>query len=192
MLVVFGGSFNPPTIAHYQIAKHVNQQLACEQFFFLPVGNQYPKKGLVDSVHRIRMLNLVCQQLEATAVCQLETNCERVLTTFDTLKLLQKQYLNQEIAFVIGADNLKQLKTWTEFEKLVKAFKLIVFKRNDLDVEAMIQTEFANLQHQFIILESFGQMNVSSSLYRESLANEHLVLPEVSVYVKTHKLYGRY
>ena len=42
MIVVFGGSFNPPTIAHHQIAKHILKQTECEQFFFLPVGDQYP------------------------------------------------------------------------------------------------------------------------------------------------------
>ncbi len=29
MIVVFGGSFNPPTIAHYQIAKHILKQTDC-------------------------------------------------------------------------------------------------------------------------------------------------------------------
>jgi len=191
LLVVFGGSFNPPTIAHYQIAKYVKNQLFCKQFFFLPVGNQYPKKNLVDSVHRVKMLNLVCQHLDDTAVCQLETHCKQVLTTFETLTLLKKQYPNEEIAFVLGADNLKQLKSWIQFEKLITNFKLIVFKRNDLDVEEIIQTEFLKQKQQFIILESFGEMNVSSSLYRENLTNEHLVLPEISAYVKAHKLYGR-
>lgn len=191
MLIVFGGSFNPPTIAHYEIAKHILNTLACEEFFFLPVGNQYPKAHLIEAEHRINMLELVCGHLEKASVCSLEVNASKVLTSFETLSLLQKQYPEKEIGFVIGADNLEDLPNWVQVDDLMCHFKLIVFRRDDIKVDEIIQTLFHAYQDRFIVLDSFGKMDVSSTQYRNDLANHELVLKEVDDYVKMHHLYGR-
>ena len=191
MLIVFGGSFNPPTIAHYEIAEYLSEQTFCEQFIFLPVGNQYPKKGLVESFHRVKMLNLICKQLQKCNVSELETNHEKMLTTYESLTILKDKYAFNEIAFVLGADNLTKLNSWSLFKNLIKEFKIIVFRRNDIDIDEIVQKEFYEFQDRFIILDSFGEMNVSSSLYRDNDENEHLVLESVSQYIKKNHLYGR-
>ena len=191
MIVVFGGSFNPPTIAHHQIAKHILKQTDCEQFFFLPVGDQYPKKGLISSHHRVNMLNLVCKQLPHASVSKIEVEADRVLTSFETLSIMKKQYPTQDIAFVIGADNLKDLPSWVQYEQLIQQFKIIVFRRDDIDVDQIIKTQFGLYHDRFIVLNSFGKMDVSSTMYRENLNRSDLVLACVDQYVKEHQLYGR-
>lgn len=191
MLVVFGGSFNPPTIAHYQIASHILKQLDCEQFFFLPVGDQYPKKGLISSFHRVKMLNLICHHLNKADVLTLEVEAERVLTSFESLTRLQQRYPHQEIAFVIGADNLEDLPHWVQYEQLIEHFKLIIFRRDDIKVDEIIENQFKQYEHRFIVLDSFGKMDVSSTKYRENLDCSDLVLECVDSYVKQHQLYGR-
>lgn len=191
MLVVFGGSFNPPTIAHYHIASHILKQLDCEQFFFLPVGDQYPKKGLISSFHRVKMLNLVCHHLKTADVLTLEVEANRVLTSFESLSLLKKRYPNKEISFVIGADNLEDLPNWVQYEQLIEHFKLVVFRRDDIKVDEIIETQFKKYEHRFIVLDSFGKMNVSSTQYRENLDRSDLVLECVDDYVRQHQLYGR-
>ena len=191
MIVVFGGSFNPPTIAHHQIAKHILKQTDCEQFFFLPVGDQYPKKGLISSHHRVNMLNLVCEQLPRASVSMIEVEADRVLTSFETLSIMKKQYPTQDIAFVIGADNLKDLPNWVQYEQLIQQFKIIVFRRDDIDVDQSIKTQFGLYHDRFIVLNSFGKMDVSSTMYRENLNRSDLVLACVDQYVKEQQLYGR-
>ena len=44
----FGGSFNPPTYAHINIAKASIEKLGLDKFFFVPVGNLYNKPDLID------------------------------------------------------------------------------------------------------------------------------------------------
>lgn len=191
MIVIFGGSFNPPTIAHYQIAKHILTQLDCQHFFFLPVGDYYPKKGLISSVHRVAMLKLMCQELKRASVSTIEVEANHVLTTFETLTQLQMKFPQETLAFVIGADNLEDLPNWVEYDKLIQNFKLIVFRRADINVDAIIKTQFKAFQNQFIILDSFEKMDVSSTKYRENLDCSDLVLASVNQYVKKHQLYGR-
>ncbi len=191
MIVVFGGSFNPPTIAHYEIAKHILRQIDCDQFFFLPVGDQYPKKGLIASSHRVTMLQLVCEQLERASVSTIEIEANHVLTSFETLTLLKENNPTEEIAFVIGADNLEDLPNWAQYEQLIRNFKLIVFRRDDIDVDGIIARQFNRYKNQFIVLDSFGKMDVSSTQYRENLDRSNLVLECVDQYVKQHQLYRR-
>lgn len=191
MIVIFGGSFNPPTIAHYQIAKHILTQLNCQHFFFLPVGDYYPKKGLISSVHRVAMLKLMCHELKRASVSTIEVEANHVLTTFETLTQLQMKFPQETLAFVIGADNLEDLPNWVEYDKLIQNFKLIVFRRADINVDAIIKTQFKAFQNQFIILDSFEKMDVSSTKYRENLDCSDLVLDSVNQYVKKHQLYGR-
>ena len=191
MIVVFGGSFNPPTIAHYEIAKHILRQIDCDQFFFLPVGDQYPKKGLIASSHRVTMLQLVCEQLERASVSTIEVEANHVLTSFETLTLLKENNPTEEIAFVIGADNLEDLPNWAQYEQLIRNFKLIVFRRDDIDVDGIIARQFNRYKNQFIVLDSFGKMDVSSTQYRENLDRSNLVLECVDQYVKQHQLYRR-
>lgn len=191
MLVVFGGSFNPPTIAHFSIAKHVIQTLGCDRFFFLPVGNQYPKKDLIPAHFRVEMLNLVCQQLKKASVCLIEVEADRVLTSFETLSILKKRYPDETIGFVIGADNLKDLPNWAQVDELIRFFKIIVFRRDDIPVDELIKTLFQEHKNQFIVLDSFDEMNVSSTQYRQDLSNHQIVLKEVDAYVHKHQLYGR-
>ena len=54
----FGGSFNPPTIAHKTLAIKAAEKLNLDKVFFVPVGDGYKKDGLIDEKHRFKMLQL--------------------------------------------------------------------------------------------------------------------------------------
>ena len=191
MIVVFGGSFNPPTIAHYEIAMHILKQNFCKKFYFLPVGDAYPKRGLITAKHRVAMLELLCEKLPQASVSLIEVQSEKVLTTYETLSQLQKKYPEEEIAFIIGADNLKDLPNWFQYEQLMKTFKLIVFKRDDIEVNQLISNQFPSFKDRFIVLDAFHQRDISSTMYRENPNLTDLVLESVDDYIKRHQLYGR-
>ena len=56
----FGGSFNPPTYAHMQLLKDAKNSLNLDKVYFVPVGDNYKKQGLVIEKHRYEILNLMC------------------------------------------------------------------------------------------------------------------------------------
>ncbi|MBN2504088.1 MAG: nicotinate (nicotinamide) nucleotide adenylyltransferase, partial [Bacilli bacterium] len=59
MIVIFGGAFNPPTLAHLEIYHHVQKNLAPERFIFLPVSSLYTKRSLASNQHRFQMLKIM-------------------------------------------------------------------------------------------------------------------------------------
>ena len=48
MMIVFGGAFNPPTIAHLNIIKKLLSTYKGSHVLLLPVGNDYSKSEFFD------------------------------------------------------------------------------------------------------------------------------------------------
>jgi nicotinic acid mononucleotide adenylyltransferase len=45
-IVVMGGSFNPPTIAHYKLMKDAMQVVKADLGYFVPVSDAYLKRKM--------------------------------------------------------------------------------------------------------------------------------------------------
>jgi len=190
MIVVFGGSFNPPTIAHYEVAKHVTKRTDVSELLFMPVGDHYEKAGLVPAFHRLNMLAVLIEKLPKTSISTVEIQAERALKTIETLEHIQRLYPEEEVAFVMGADNLYDFPNWSAYQRLLQTFKLMVFNRQNLDVERFIKENFLDYQESFLIVDDFGSLDVSSTQYRTNRSQSKILLPEVETYIRTHGLYG--
>jgi len=189
MIVVFGGAFNPPTIAHKEIYHLIDKQIDLEQFIFLPVSQKYSKAHLVEDHHRINMLNLMIQDLDKAMVSNIETTDDHFVGTYQSLLRLQEAYPDQDIAFVLGADNLNHLDHWINAEKLLKEFRFIVVNRHHTSIEKRIEKNhlLTKYKDHFIILKDFDS-NVSSSLFRETL-DPYYVDEDIYHYIMKNDLY---
>ena len=49
LIAIYGGSFNPPTVAHENIARDILELPEIEKIIYLPVGDSYKKKSLISS-----------------------------------------------------------------------------------------------------------------------------------------------
>ena len=190
MIVIFGGAFNPPTIAHYEVAKHVLNLPNTGGLIFVPVGDHYQKAGLIPAFHRVKMLEIMISDLPNTMVSKIEIEANHALKTIETLEKLQAEYPTEELAFIMGADNLSDLVKWYKYEQLVKKFKMIIVNRSELDVHAIISKNFPFAASNFIVTSDFIKMDISSSQYRADVTKAELLRLDVAEYIKTHGLYG--
>ena len=119
------------------------------------------------------MLELLVKELDNASVSSLELDDSQFLGTYVSLKRIQKKY-NEEVAFVIGADNLNNLHNWKHAKSLLKEFKFIVINRNKLDILEFIRNNSFLEEYidNFIILPKFN-MNVSSTIFRETFNPEY-------------------
>ena len=102
VIAVFGGSFNPPTIAHVDLAKQVLDKIEnVEKIVFVPVSTKYNKRGLASDDTRYKMLKDICENEENLEVSNIELKSERQLYTIETLDLFQQENPNSEICFII-------------------------------------------------------------------------------------------
>lgn len=191
MILVFGGAFNPPTTAHHAIAKHLLKELPGSTLAFVPVGDGYAKPGLVPVRYRIQMLEILSRDLPRTLVSPVEAQAASVLSTLETMRLLQQDWPGGQLAFVLGADNLEKLTEWKEYRSLLTEFLVVAFKRGDLDVPSLIESRYAPYKDRFVLVEGLAKIPVSSTQYRKDRQAAGLVLPGVESYIRSHGLYGR-
>ena len=161
----------------------------------MPVNSQYQKVDLIENKYRYEMLKLVCNQNEKFEVSSIEMDYPRQLYTIETLTKLQKQYGKYEICFTMGSDNLKELETWSQAEKLIQNFKIYVFERDKDDTEEIIETnKFLKENRQaFIIVKNIIKSSLSSTLVREKIKEgksiRYLTSDEIVSYIKQNNLY---
>lgn len=197
MIVVYGGSFNPVTLAHEKIIREVSKLNYIDKILITPVGDKYNKYGLIDSKYRVDMLNLVIKDIKKVEIDFTEILSNKILSTYETLQILQNKYPNERIYFLLGADNLLEFSSWNNCEDILKNFGLFVINRDGFDINSIIKNDTILLQNKSnIIIENIKTpLNVSSTNIRNYFTNcknininTHLN-KNVFNYIHTNKLY---
>ena len=134
-IAIFGGTFNPFHIAHYEMLKSVCKLDFIDKVFVMP-DKIPPHKNFdafIDDVHRQNMCSIVCDDFAKAQVCLIEFEREGKSYTFDTVNLLKEKSPNDKFYIVIGGDMLSTLDTWYNWQELISMVSFISFKRKGLD-----------------------------------------------------------
>lgn len=175
MLLVYGGSFNPPTLAHAEIASELMKKYKCE-LLFVPVGDNYGKSGLISFEHRYNMVDIIAKKINAQ-ISDIENN-EEYLGTYHLLKTFKRD----DVYFIMGADNLMSLNEWFNVDELVAEFKFIIVTRDNIKID------FNEFKHPENFELYNTKLDVSSSLYRNEKCT-HILDADVLKYIDDNKLY---
>lgn len=199
IIAIYGGSFNPPTIAHENIARDILRLSDINKLIYLPVGDAYKKKNLIESNYRYEMLKIITNKLVLedfnVEISTLEMDIDRRLYTIESLRILKEKY-KKDLAFVMGTDNIKEFNTWSNPQSLLEEFYFIVIEREEDDVSKLIKENLllSKYQNKFLILKDTSYKSVSSTYIRENIENTELVQSymdkEVLSYIKKNNLYG--
>ena len=144
-IAIYGGSFNPMHIGHEKIVDYVLNNLNMDKIIIIPVGiPSHRENNLEQSDTRLKICKEIFKENKKIEVSDIEIKSEGKSYTYDTLlKLMDLYGENNEFFEIIGEDSLKSLKTWKNYEELLKICKFIVFRRKD-DKNIQIDEEFLN------------------------------------------------
>ena len=173
---IFGGCFNPPHKMHIEIAQKLIKQGELDKVVFVPTGNSYNKKELIDIDYRIDMLNLIIAK-DIMEVSDISRNINYSYT-FQVLDYFKSQYKEAQIYFICGTDNLKQFINWKNYEYILSNYKLLVITRNGDNVDKIIQ-EYEKYTDN-ICIAKIEENLVSSTLIRKALKGNN------NIYVNKH------
>lgn len=182
---IFGGSFNPPHKMHEDICNYLINNNLLDLIIFVPTGNKYKKEGLLDSVHRYNMLNILTENNSKFKVSDYELKDE-LTYTYQTLDYFNDLYKEDEIYFICGSDNIKSFDTWKNYEYILNTYKIIVINRNNDDI--------SNYKRDSIIeIKDNKFSDLSSTFIRDEIINNkksNYINDRVLDYIIKNNLYN--
>ena len=189
----FGGSFNPPTIAHEIIAKEIAKEFNLDKVYFVPVGDFYNKKDLIDERKRFEMLNLITDS--NIDVLDIELKAKKSLQTIDAFNLINNKFNLSKNYFILGGDNLEKLPNWENAEKCLNS-NIIAIKRGNKIEDIIENNKLLKLNKERIFIYNTNKLsNYSSTEVRNAIKNNNkeilkeMLNEKVYSYVEKNMLY---
>ena len=172
---ILGGRFDPPHVGHLALARAAIEHFDLDELHVTVVADAAHKLSEASPTHRLAMARLAFADVDATV------ELEQHRYTVDALEA--KRY--DDPIFLIGADQLADLPTWKEPERVLELARLGVAARPGWEPES------GSDRIEVFELEPH---DVSSSLIRERVRHgepiDGLVVPAVAAYIAEHDLYG--
>lgn len=178
-IVVMGGSFNPPTLAHKIIMQSAVDCIDAQMGIFVPVSHAYLKRKLrkdggricFSEEDRMKMLNIMCADDKRLSASDMEYGSFMVVT-YDTLGKLQKRYPEAELYFLSGADKKKIIMDWAAKGDFLEKYHLIIVGRDGVDFERdfLEESELLDRRESFVFLQQpEGIDHISSTAVRKRM-----------------------
>ncbi|HYM55347.1 MAG TPA: nicotinate (nicotinamide) nucleotide adenylyltransferase [Solirubrobacteraceae bacterium] len=201
---MLGGTFNPPHLGHLAVARHAREQLRLDRVLLIPAHTPPHKPAGEDPgpEHRLRMCELLADDVEGLSACPLEVDRGGPSYTVDTLDAIHASNPDARLTFIVGADAASTLPSWREPAKLLGLAGLAVAARPGAAREQVLDAVAGLVgtgasggrpQDGGITFLDMPEIDISSSTARLRAARgepiEGLVGPAVARYVAEHRLY---
>ena len=189
-LGIYGGTFNPPHLAHLIIAETVRDQFGLDRMLWVPAG-QPPHKDVRDLAevrHRLAMTERAVEGNAGFAVSEVEIERGGPSYTVDTLGALQEAYPGARLHLLLGGDSLAHFASWRRPDVILERASLIVYDRpgadaSDVPGHVAEQVRFAEAP---LLLISGTEVRARR---RRGASIRYLVPEPVRVYIQKHGLY---
>ena len=130
-VALFGGSFNPPHVAHQLAALYVLETAPVDALWFVPAFEHAFGKPLVAFEDRLAMCQLAADALgPRVQVSDVEHSLGGRSLTLRTVRRLTELHPEHAFSLVIGSDLQGDVSTWYGADELVRTIPFIVVGRS--------------------------------------------------------------
>ncbi|NWF68176.1 MAG: nicotinate (nicotinamide) nucleotide adenylyltransferase [Chloroflexi bacterium] len=199
-LGVLGGTFDPPHIGHLVLAEYAAAHLGLSHVLFVPAGDPPHKRYLTRASveHRVAMVQAAIHGNTRFVLSRADVDRPGPHYTLDLMKIIQTQYPNVELYFLMGGDSFRDLPKWHHPEEIFKICRLGVMARpsnhhGDWDLRPdMHEERLPGLAACVEIIEAplldVAAVDIVERL-RQQKTVRYLVPDVVLNYIKAHGLY---
>jgi nicotinate-nucleotide adenylyltransferase len=132
MVLLFGGSFNPPTIGHVLTISYIVTTEDVSEIVVAPTFQHPFGKDLVSFDHRVKMCELAFESIghPGLSVSSVERELGGVSFTLRTVKHIRRFYADDtEVRWVAGSDCEQQKEVWGDWSEINKITPFYIFDR---------------------------------------------------------------
>jgi nicotinate-nucleotide adenylyltransferase len=126
---LLGGSFNPAHDGHWAMSLYALQQLGLDQIWWL-VSPQNPLKNSEEmaSLERrmVRASSFAAHPRLTVTALEIALGTRY---TADTLRVLKRRFPRVRFVWLMGADNLRQIPRWKDWQDIFRLVPVAVFRR---------------------------------------------------------------
>ena len=190
-LAFLGGSFDPVHLGHVALARDLLDTHAVDEVRFLIARRppHKPERRLAEDGHRLEMLRRALANEPRLSIDDRELARTGPSYTVMSMEEVRREHPDEDLCFILGADNLPDLPQWHAFERLKELCRFIVVARPGepgLDPEALARIGGVEARVR--------AHDVSSSEIRRDVARgvdvSDRVHPEVARYIEENGLYA--
>lgn len=221
---VFGGAFDPPHLGHRELVRGLFKTPGVKRVIIIPTATPPHKATHTPLHHRLEMtkigfashlLNPFPKEVEISLI---ETERYQATLkpsyTFETLMELKRSI--SHLAWVIGADQLKDLPRWYRFPEVLSLAHWVVLERKPMGQKILSDTlrewegsgliripektspsciwEFPKYNTFLSVFPTeapaLSSSEIRKAIERRGESPSGSILPEVEAYLKQHSLYG--
>ena len=160
---IFGGSFDPPHEGHVKISKISLKKIKLKKIYWIVTKkNPLKKKPFFSLKKRISKSIKAVKKYKRIQVLYLDDKI-RSSNTINVINYFIKTKKQKNLCLILGSDNLLNFHKWTNWKKIVKLTKLVVFSRKGYDKRSKESIVVKYLNKNNIIFINNKLINVSSS-----------------------------
>ena len=174
---VYSGSFNPLHIGHLAIMKYLVGEGGFDKLHLI-VSPKNPLKDGISSASgperyqaAIEAVNRHFLNGQRVIVDDIELTMPEPHYTIRTLDALKEREPETAFTFVLGSDNLADIRRWRDYSRILLEFGVVVYPRTGFDTEAVRpDLLIENPDYKIEIIDA-ELVNISSSEIREKKAS---------------------
>lgn len=189
-LGIFGGTFNPPHIAHLLAAESVRDHLKLDKILFVPaaIPPHKLKEDIIPAKHRLEMVRLAIRGNPSFELSDMEVRRKGPSYTIDTVRELRRIRPGDDIFFIMGIDLLTDFDTWKEPDKILEECTLVAMNRPGFDLAVVDKDLLARIE-----LVNVPSVDISSTNIRRRVKSgrsiKYLVTADVEDYIRRNSIY---
>jgi len=134
-----GGSFNPAHGGHLHLSLLALRRLALDEVWWLvsPQNPLKPVAGMAPFAVRVEQARQVAAGHRRIVVSDLESRLGGSYYTADTVKALCRRFPRWRFVWLMGGDNLVQLRRWERWKEIFRTVAIAVFDRPSYTLKAL-------------------------------------------------------
>ena len=133
-VAIYGGSFDPPHLGHYNLVLKAIQDLEIDKLIVLPnFQNPWKEKTKFSPQKRFSLLQKLFSKFPKVEISSFEIDNGYPTKTIESVQYFSKLY--SKIYLIIGADNLAKLELWDDYQEIITKVEFVVAKRGNIKID---------------------------------------------------------